>query len=284
MSGSLESPASILLALLFFLVVFIQTILRHIRFYKSAPLELRAFIEVCRSSVSENECCDTIIHRIPRLDDKIRLIAIYRDIKRCGDNLRETINGLVCDDFMNGDYDDNNSPRLHVRARLLWIEKRAILENFARRLDMLRMRFFILHFGTVSLHKSSATLPTAICHQVALPRKENASSFYGKSLNKSVPPSRPSKMHQALTSEILNHALLSGRKTQAASHIEQVEHIQKGGWLGVVDELQRSPKMKLRHANIESAMLRNRSSRSVTTPASLSAVSIKEKNVVLPAW
>ncbi|KFA74301.1 hypothetical protein S40288_08043 [Stachybotrys chartarum IBT 40288] len=132
----------VLTALSLSLVVLVQIASAYSAAYMSAPKEVATFIDTVDFSVQENESYDRDVSKVQRLEDKIRLGRLLREIQKGGDDLREELNGLMISE---------GGTMLRMSARLLWASKRTQLEDRVRRLDLLRMRFLV-----VSLEKMSA--------------------------------------------------------------------------------------------------------------------------------
>ncbi|PMD65800.1 uncharacterized protein K444DRAFT_607197 [Hyaloscypha bicolor E] len=196
--------------------------------YLAAPNEITTFIDAVDFSIQENESYDRDVAKVQRLEDKLRMGKLLREIQKCGDDLREDLNGLLIDE---------GGTRLRSSTRLLWASKRKRLEESVRRLDLLRMRFLVVYMGLVaakstSEHHGSAKDPEKHHQKVSV---------------------RPTLPH-ALTEGIQRKPPLRRLTTQAMGHGDNVGSPQRQGWAGVVAELQRSPLMHKRHASIESSM------------------------------
>jgi hypothetical protein len=208
-------------ALLLAIAVLSQILSSYTSAYLSAPSEITAFIDAADFSIQENESYDRDIQKVQRLEDKMRLGRLLREIQRCGDDLREELNRLLIDE---------SGTKLRSSARL---------EDRLRRLDLLRMRFLVVYMGLVAA-KSTAVEPSA-----RDPEKMSA--------ERNVPKMtlRPSLSH-ALTEGITKKPPpLRRLTTQAMGHNDSVSGGQRQGWAGVIQELQRSPVMHKRHASIE---------------------------------
>lgn len=231
-----------LTALLLSVAVLAQLASRYTAAYFAAPHEIVSFVDAVDSSISENESYDRDVARVQRLEDKLRLGRLLREIQRGGDDLREQLNGLLVGE------DDS---RLRISARLLWAGKRVELEEQVRRLDLLRMRFLVIYMGIVA----GASAETA--------RKQT------KEKSRERDPEKagliPHKHHESARQlpRSLTEGLKEGFKakppvrrltTQAIGHQENTTVPHRMGWAGVVKELQLSPKMHLRHASIERSL------------------------------
>lgn len=167
----------VLTALILSVLVLGQIVTRYTSAYRSAPTEVSAFLDALDSSVEENESYDRDLSRVPRLEDKIRLGRLLRDIQKAGDDLREDLNGLLLvadhgglvpavDEVAPAAADSkpgaasndvvSSIPRLRLSARLLWSARRAELSERVRRLDMLRMRFLVMYMSIVASTTSAA--------------------------------------------------------------------------------------------------------------------------------
>lgn len=235
----------ILIAVILSLIVLVQIISSYTAAYQAAPLEIATFLDTADFSVQENESYDRDVAKVQRLDDKIRLTRLLREIQKTGDDLREDINGVVIEE---------DTTKLKTSARLLWASKRSRLEDRVRRLDMLRMRFLVVYMGVVASQTSTTTheKPSAPPPPPPLPA--------ARDLEKSPvfkTPTRPA-LPRGLMEGIINRPPLRSLTTQAlVKHPEPIPKPSRKGWAGVVQELQTSPKMHQRHASIERAMSRS---------------------------
>jgi len=201
--------------------------------YLAAPSEITTFIDTVDFSIQENESYDRDVAKVQRLEDKLRMGKLLREIQKCGDDLREDLNKLLIDE---------GGTRLRSSTRLFWAAKRGRLEERMRRLDLLRMRFLVVYMGLIAA-KSTEQQPRD-------PEKQHH-HIPKMSL-------RPGLPH-ALTEGIQRKPPLRRLTTQAMGHNDHVGSAPKQGWMGVVAELQNSPLMHKRHASIESAMASPRS-------------------------
>lgn len=223
-----------LTALLLSIAVLAQTASRYASAYLTAPREVEAFLDAVDSSVAENESYDRDVAKVQRLDDKLRLSRLLREIQREGDALRENLNALVMGE------DDQ---RLRLVARILWAGKRVELEERVRRLDLLRMRFLVVHMGIIAGVATEAATKREAPSEARNPEKWMARS-----------EPAPGNLMRALTDSIKSRPPLRRLTTQAIGHQESVEGSHRRGWAGVVQELQKSPLLHKRHANIEMAL------------------------------
>lgn len=231
-----------LTALLLSIAVIAQVASRYASAYLSAPQEVAAFLDAIDSTIAENESYDLDIAKIQRLEDKLRLGRLLRDIQRGGDALREDVNLLMV-----GEGDS----RLGTGARLLWASRRVELQEKVRQLDLLRMRFLVVQMGIIA----------GIATEDATAKKKQASAAAAvmsdpeKSVMVFSEP-RPGALPRSLTDSIKARPPLRRLTTQAIGHQNSVEVPHRMGWAGVVQELQRSPLLHKRHASIEMAMAR----------------------------
>ncbi|KAJ9164706.1 hypothetical protein NKR19_g1123 [Coniochaeta hoffmannii] len=239
-----------LTALLLSLAVLSQIVSRYTAAYIAAPHEIAAFVDAVDSSISENESYDRDVARLQRLEDKLRLGRLLREIQRGGDDLREELNGLLVGE------DDS---RLRTSARLLWANKRLKLEERVRRLDLLRMRFLVIYMSIVA----GASGEVAAKQQAASKEKDKERDLEKAALHehhheRSEP--RPGHLPRSLTEGIQKKPPLRRLTTQAIGHQENTHTPHRLGWAGVVKELQLSPRMHQRHASIERSMSQTPSS------------------------
>ncbi|KAI1038566.1 hypothetical protein LB505_009181 [Fusarium chuoi] len=235
----------ILIAVILSLIVLVQIISSYTAAYQAAPLEIATFLDTADFSVQENESYDRDVAKVQRLDDKIRLTRLLREIQKTGDDLREDINGVVIEE---------DTTRLKTSARLLWASKRSRLEDRVRRLDMLRMRFLVVYMGVVA-SQTSTTTHERLSAPPPPPPLPTARDLEKSPVFKT--PTRPA-LPRGLMEGIINRPPLRSLTTQAlVNHPEPVPKPSRKGWAGVVQELQTSPKMHQRHASIERAMSRS---------------------------
>lgn len=186
------------------------------------------FIDAVDFSIQENESYDRDVAKVQKLEDKLRLGKLLREIQKCGDDLREDLNKLLMDE---------GGTRLRTGARLLWAVKRRHLEESMRRLDLLRMRFLVVYMGLIaSKTTTDPPAPKDPEKQFVSPKKR---------------PSLPASLSEAITR---SPPPLRRLTTQAMGHNDHVGGVQRQGWAGVVAELQNSPLMHKRHASIEKGM------------------------------
>lgn len=247
-TGSQYSFILALTALFLSAVVTLQILSAYAKAYISAPAEILTFVDAADSSIHENESYDRDVSRVQRLDDKLRLGRLLREIQKGGDELREELNNLLMTEaggvVLDG-MSDLRDLRLKATARLLWASKRKGLEDKMRRLDMLRMRFLVVYMGIVST--GAADNKTEKKTAAKDPEKVGDRIF---NQEYSVRPQLP----KALTDSIKQKPMLRRLSTQPIGQSAKVEKNQKQGWAGVIRELQLSPLLHKRHASIERAM------------------------------
>ncbi|KAI0836747.1 hypothetical protein F5Y06DRAFT_288374 [Hypoxylon sp. FL0890] len=198
--------------------------------YFAAPQEIHIFIDTIDFSIQENESYDSDVSKLQRLEDKVRLGRLLRDIQKAGDDLREDVNRLVIAEGSN---------TLRPGARILWAAHRRQLEERVRRIDMLRMRFLTVYMGVVT-----KTAGEQIKHAEKVMPKEPATPVY----------EAPRGFPKGLTDSIKNRPPLRRVSTQSITLGHHAETPHRMGWKHVVQELQRSPMMHRRHASIEQSM------------------------------
>ncbi|KAI0098940.1 hypothetical protein GGR51DRAFT_418793 [Nemania sp. FL0031] len=209
----------------------------HTIAYIAAPREISIFVDTVEDSVAENENYNCDVAKVSRLEDKVRLDRLIREIQQQGDDLREELNRLVVKE---------GGSKLRTSARILWAEHRKQLEDRVRRLDMLRMRFLVQFMGVIT--------------HTAGERSKDAARTAPKEPEKPIPPAPPppppaprpgiSKAYSEGNQQTPSRRLT----TQTMGYSEKTEHTHRSGWFGVVAELQRSPILRQRHASIEAAM------------------------------
>lgn len=217
----------LLTACLVSIFIILQVATTYTSAYLQAPNEITTFIDAADFSIQENESYDRDVAKVQRLEDKLRMGKLLREIQKCGDDLREDLNKLTIDE---------GGARLRTSSRLLWASRRKRLEERVRRLDLLRMRFLVVYMGLVA---AKGTADPAVAKD---PEKQ--------ALSRSNMHSRPS-LPLSLTEGIVRKPPLRRLTTQAMGHNEHVASPQRLGWAGVVAELQNSPLMHKRHASIE---------------------------------
>ncbi|KAL2073493.1 hypothetical protein VTL71DRAFT_10819 [Oculimacula yallundae] len=236
MAGTADLPLlTILLLLTACLVsifVVVQVATTYTTAYLASPNEITTFIDAVDFSIQENESYDRDVAKVQRLEDKLRLGKLLREIQKCGDDLREDLNRLLIDD---------GGTRLRSSTRILWATKGKRLEEQVRRLDVLRMRFLVVYMGLVAAKGTSEQTHTRDPEKQAIPKM-------------TLRPGLPHAFTEAITEGITRKPPLRRLTTQAMGHNDHVGTPQKHGWMGVVAELQNSPLMHKRHASIERNM------------------------------
>jgi hypothetical protein len=222
----------VLTALLLSLVVLAQILTSYTAAYMTAPREVSIFIDAVDFSIQENESYDRDVAKVQRLEDKIRLGRLLREIQKGGDDLREDLNRILISE---------GGTTLRTGARILWASKRPVLEERVRRLDLLRMRFLVVYMGIIAANTEKQA--------VAAPKDPEKSPVAFQT------PTKP-MLPRALSESIAERPPLRRLTTQAIGHNSSVAGSHRKGWAGVVQELQRSPRMHQRHASIETAMKR----------------------------
>ncbi|KLU88489.1 hypothetical protein MAPG_07474 [Magnaporthiopsis poae ATCC 64411] len=281
MSDSVRQGTVVLVPTAFLLSVLVlgQTISRYASAYVSAPTEVLVFIDALDSSVEENESYDRDLTRVPRLEDKLRLGRLLREIQKAGDDLRDDLNsvlvpasaykpGLVeitgglkgC-----GGSGSNmavvglTTARLRMPARILWASRRSRLSERLRRMDMLRMRFLVVYMGIVSsppvasekTEKALPAMPSTPERSIPIPPAPPLPSHphhHFPALGVSMGEKRKPPMRRLTTQAMGHHDATLDEEKFGGTH--------RRGWAGVVQELQRSPLMHKRHASIENHMRR----------------------------
>ncbi|GKT50371.1 uncharacterized protein ColSpa_10552 [Colletotrichum spaethianum] len=228
----------ILTALILSFVVLSQILTTYITAYRVAPNEIISFIDAVDFSVEENESYDRDVAKVQRLEDKLRLGRLLREIQKGGDDLREDISSLLLSD---------DTTALRMSARLLWASKRRDLEERVRRLDLVRMRFLVVYMGMVA-ERATATAERQV--PVTTPQRDPEKTPVSPSFT---PPMTAlnASLTRALTEEIRERPPLRRLTTQAIGHRENTGTGHKLGWAGVVQELQKSPRMHKRRSSIE---------------------------------
>ncbi|PBP17378.1 hypothetical protein BUE80_DR011856 [Diplocarpon rosae] len=217
----------LLTACLVSLFVVLQVATTYTTAYLNAPNEITTFIDAVDFSIQENESYDRDVAEVQRLEDKLRMGKLLREIQKCGDDLREDLNRVLVDE---------GGTRLRSSTRLLWATKKQRLEEQVRRLDLMRMRFLVVYMGLVVAKRTSQQTNSRAPEKQISPR--------------SARPGNPHVLMEGITRE----PPLRRLNTQAMGHNDHVGMSQKTGWMGVVAELQNSPLMHKRHASIETHM------------------------------
>ncbi|RDW82165.1 hypothetical protein BP6252_03277 [Coleophoma cylindrospora] len=199
-----------------------QLISTYARAYLAAPNEVTTFLDAVDFSIQENESYDRDVSKVQKLEDKLRMGKLLREIQKCGDDLREDLNGLMIAE---------GETRLRSSTRLLWAAQRTRLEERVRRLDMLRMRFLVLYMGLVA---ANSTRPES------MPAKDPEKHHIPKM---TLRPSLPVGIAEGIKRKPPMRRLT----TQAIGHNTDAGET-KHGWASVIDELRMSPLHK-RHAS-----------------------------------
>lgn len=228
----------VLTALLLATVVLAQTVATYSTAYVAAPREIATFLDTVDFSIQENESHDRDVAKVQRLEDKLRLGRLLREIQKNGDDLREELNSLMIAE---------GTTTMRMSARLLWASRRAQLEDRVRRLDLLRMRFLVVYMGIItSIADKNPPAPpplppgprdpekTPHLRTPAKPQLKKAATMHHEAHARKPPPRR-------LT-------------TQAIGHSEGTGRPHRKGWAGLVDELKMSPKMHSRRVSIDQAI------------------------------
>lgn len=235
----------VLTALLLSVAVLAQTASAYWAAYVAAPREMATFIDTVDFSIQENESYDKDMAKVQRLEDKLRLGQLLREIQKAGDDLREELNTLLiaAEDVTGA----GTSSAMRTSTRLLWAAKRTQLEDRVRRLDLLRMRFLVVFLGIITSVADKQPPPPP-----PLPRdpEKVAAAF--------TTPSKP-VLRKSLTDSVPKRPPVRRLTMQAIGHRESMASSGRQGWAGVVEELQLSPRMHQRHASIERSMSVERS-------------------------
>ena len=222
----------VLTALCLSLAVIAQTANTYWAAYMAAPKEMATFVDTVDFSIRENESHDRDVAKVQRLEDKIRLGQLLREIQKSGNDLREHLNALLISE---------DGTTMRTSTRLLWASKRTQLEDRVRRLDLLRMRFLVVYLGIITSVADKEPPPPP-----PLPRDSEKSAAF-------TTPTKPS-LQKSLTESMVKRPPVRRLTTQAIGHNENVGNTGRKGWAGVVEELQTSPRMHQRHASIERSM------------------------------
>ncbi|ATY64840.1 hypothetical protein A9K55_005286 [Cordyceps militaris] len=237
----------VLTALLLSVAVLTQTASAYWAAYVAAPREMATFIDTVDFSIQENESYDKDMAKVQRLEDKLRLGQLLREIQKTGDDLREQLNALlIAAENVTG---AGTSSAMRTSTRLLWAAKRVQLEDRVRRLDLLRMRFLVVFLGIITSVADRQPPPPP-----PLPQQP-------RDLEKSPATMTPSKpaLRKSFTDSTPRRPPVRRLTMQAIGHQENMASMGRQGWAGVVQELQLSPRMQQRHASIERSMSVERS-------------------------
>lgn len=203
----------------------VQVSISYTHTYFAAPLEIATFLDILDFSTQENESYrrDDNFLRVWRLEDRVRIEKLLREIRNCGENLKKDVNNLVL-------FDKEGEKKLRVFARLFWLVKKSNLQEQAKRLDLLRTRFLVIYYELMA--------------------NKIFTEYYS--------PSTPSEHHEVKTSA-MSMPQFSNSQQNKKAHLNNVIKIDtshdfrsittthKHGWTNVLAELQRSPLMQKRH-------------------------------------
>ncbi|ESZ91098.1 hypothetical protein SBOR_8498 [Sclerotinia borealis F-4128] len=219
--------------------ILVQTLLTHLSAYHTAPQDLSTYLSVLESSISENASYDHDISRISKLEDKLRLAGMVREIQKCGDELRDLLDKMVSKE---------DHKRLKLGSRILWGTTRRDLEERVRKLDLLRMRFLVVYLGMVAA-KTEVVLKEKEREKER--EKEDADKVSGMGFGPLGSPIRTRTLPSNLSENIKRTPPLRRITSNAIGHNEGTGSPQRSGWMGVVSELQSSPLMHKRRASVE---------------------------------
>ncbi|KAI5923906.1 hypothetical protein F4810DRAFT_153148 [Camillea tinctor] len=254
-------------ALLLALIVAAQILATYTSAYLAAPTEITTFLDAVDFSIQENESYDRDVSRVQRLEDKIRLARLLREIQRGGDDLREDLSRLV---------QSEDGTKLSIGARLLWALHRKQLEERVRRLDMLRMRFLVVYMGIVATTAGERGKHSGRA-RMSLKGHGKVGSHYHHDDNDDDDDHRHPVIPKAppLPPD-LNGNIKNKTPSQRSSTIQSLSSrdSHRAGWDSVVQELRDSPLMHKRHASIERA---SRSSTPISPLGSPLSLSPSEK-------
>ncbi|KAI0016516.1 hypothetical protein F4780DRAFT_673913 [Xylariomycetidae sp. FL0641] len=246
----------LLTALLLAFAVIAQILTTYTTAYLAAPRELTTFIDVVDFSIQENESYDCDVSKVPRLEDKIRLGRLLREIQKAGDDLREDLNQLVVAE---------GGKTLRASARILWAGHRKGIEDRVRRLDLLRMRFLVVYMGILA---TAAGEREKSADKSTTPKSTDKTEAHHHTPHR---PIMPRGFSDAIAQK-KQSLRITTQPTQTMGHSEKTELPHRTGWAGVVQELQRSPRMRQRHASIEGTMRSPPPMSPLGSPLSLSPV------------
>ena len=111
----------VMLALVLSTIVLGQVVATYSSAYLAAPREVATIIDTVDFSIQENESYDRDVNKVQRLEDKLRLGRLLREIQKTGDDLREELNSLLI---------DNETTTLRLSARAMWASRRVQLESW----------------------------------------------------------------------------------------------------------------------------------------------------------
>lgn len=232
----------VLTALLLATVVLAQTVATYSTAYVAAPKEIATFLDTVDFSIQENESYDRDVAKVQRLEDKLRLARLLREIQKNGDDLREELNGLMISE---------GTTTMRMSARLLWASRRGQLDDRVRRLDLLRMRFLVVYMGIItSIADKNPPAPPPLPPPMPPTARDPEKAAHQRT---AVKP----QLRKAVTMHHEAHARKPPPRrltTQAIGHTEGTGRGQRKGWAGLVDELKLSPRMHSRRVSIDQAM------------------------------
>ncbi|KAJ2904213.1 hypothetical protein MKZ38_008543 [Zalerion maritima] len=259
----------VLTALLLSLFIFAQAVTTYTAAYRGAPKEIQTFVDALDFSSLENDSYDHDVNRVQRMDDRIRLNRLLRDIQKCTDEFRVQVNNLT--------RDDTNRAEIRRRSRVLWAHKRPRLEESVRRLDLLRMRFLVVYMGIVA-NQAPTEKPSAAPTPKPIPTPPTPPTPQQLMLTPPLTP-KPPPLPKSITEAIMKKPQLKKISTAPVTRGEKgkpkADHHM--GWAGVIAELQKSPLLHKRHASIETAMAEQKNAGSSTpslSPLSSSPTSV----------
>ncbi|RYO99230.1 hypothetical protein DL764_006889 [Monosporascus ibericus] len=228
----------VITALLLALVVCAQILTTYTVAYLAAPREIAVFLDAVDFSILENESYERDVARVRRLDDKRRLGRLLREIQKGGDDVREDLNRLLV---------AAGGASLRIGARLLWASHRKMLEERVRRLDLLRTRFLVVYMGII------AAMVTERDKEKEAIAEKTATHDVEKVAADNRDPHR-SKLPKAQSDSLKRMPSPMKMSTPTMGHSQTTGEPHRVGWMGVVQELQRSPILAKRHASIEGTM------------------------------
>lgn len=232
-------------ALLLALVVLTQILSTYTIAYLAAPREIAIFVDAVDFSIQENESYDRHVEGVQRLDDRLHLGRLLREIQKGGDDLREELNRLMINE---------DSTSLRVSARILWASHRKTLEERVRRLDMLRTRFLVVYMGIIANTVTNREKERVSVRTVPVEVEKTPSPPQYQHQHQHQHDIHRPKYPKGLLEGLKKKRSLTRLKIQPVEHSEKAGQPHRMGWAGVVQELQRSPILARRHASIEEAM------------------------------
>ncbi|KAI2606316.1 uncharacterized protein GGS25DRAFT_523980 [Hypoxylon fragiforme] len=275
-SSLFRSPILPVTALCLSLVVLTQVISTYTAAYIAAPHEISSFLDIVDSSIQENESYDSNVDKVQRLEDKLRLTRLLREIQESGNDLRQELSRLLMAE---------GSTTLRPGPRVFWALHKPHLEDRVRRLDMLRTRFLVVYMGIVAssvgdrvkyIEKAATQKEVEKAHHHHQPQTPLA-----KVLTDSI-RQRPQLRKVATSSSQATPSTLSGPASapprSTGNHHPRFDTTpHRMGWMGVVQELQHSPLMHRRHASVEMSMRSPPSLSPLGSPLSLAPLMDNER-------